>query len=192
MAVSQLAANGMSTQERLARALAESYASAVQDTIILITVEFNHPAFTQPARVARWSAAVPTPEKFSCKLEDNAPYNPGQVVEFIGLPFEVQFPDKTDDNAGEFQFKVQGVGFELDADLEAAAMSGGTITAIVRIYLKGSELNGPAEVWPGITIQSPSIDATTGDTTANGSLFGWLNRTFGNNYTPGKYPALCS
>lgn len=192
MAVSHLPDTGMSTQERLALALAEAYASATQDTIVLITVEFNHPAFSQPARVARWSAAAPTPERFSCKLEDNAPYNPGQVVEFIGLPFEVQFPDKSDRDVGEFQFKVQGAGFELDADLEAAALSGGKITAIVRIYIKGEELEGPAEVWPGISVKSPAIDATTGDTTAVGSLFDWINRTFGNNYTPGKYPALCS
>ena len=191
MAVSQLPDHGMSTQERLARALAESYASATQDNIVLITVEFNHAVFSQPARVARWSAACPTPQKFVCKLEDTAPYNPGQEVEFIGLPFEAQFPDKTEDNAGQFEFKVHGIGFELDADLEAAALSGGKITAIVRIYLKGEELNGPAEVWPGINIKSPSIDATTGDTTATGSLFDWLNRTFGNNYTPGRYPALC-
>lgn len=188
----QLPDHGLTTQELLARAVLESYASAVQDTILLYTVEFNHKAFSQPARVARWSAAQPTPEKFQCKLEDSAPYNPGQVVEFIGLPFEVQMPDKTEDNAGEFKFKVQGVGFELDADLEAAALEGGKIEAILRIYVKGEELQGPAEVWPGINIANPAIDATTGDVTASGSLFGWLNRTFGYNYTPGKYPALCN
>lgn len=191
MAVSRLPDHGLSLQERKTLALAESYASAVQEIIPLITVEFNHTAFSQPARVARWGAACPTPEKFICKLEDSAPYNPGQEVEFIGLPFEALFPDKTEDNAGEFQFKVQGVGFELDADLEAACLSGGKITAIVRIYLKGKELEGPAEVWPGIDIKTPTIDAATGDITATGSLFGWLNRTFGYNYTPGKYPALC-
>ena len=58
------------------------------------------------------------------------------------------------------------------------------------MYVKGEELEGPAEVWPGITIRNPSIDATTGDVTASGSLFDWLDRTFGYNYTPGKYPAL--
>lgn len=191
MAVSQLPDRGLSSQERLARALYESYASAAQDSIVLITVEFNHKAFSQPARVARWSAALPTPKKFQCKLEPGALYNPGQVVDFIGLPFEAQFPDKTEDNVGSFQFKAQGIGFELDGDLEAAALSGGKITAIVRLYLKGEELSGPAEVWGPINIKSPAIDAATGDMTATGSLFDWLNRTFGYNYTPGRYPALC-
>lgn len=183
--------HGLSTQELLARALMESYASAVQETILLYTLEINHKAFKAPARVARWSAACATPEKFLCKLEDDAPYNPGEEVEFIGLPFEVKFPDKTGDSAGEFQFRVQGVGFELDADLEAAALSGGKITGILRVYVKGEELNGPAEVWPGIDLSNPGIDAASGDATATGSLFGWLDRTYGRNYTPGKYPALC-
>lgn len=181
--------HGKSKRELLALALAEAYASAIQETIILYTLEFNHPSFSQPARVARWSAAQPEPEVFRCLLEGDAPHDAGQVVEFIGLPFEITMPDKTADNVGEFQFKVQGVGFELDADLEAAVFSGKPITAIFRVYIKGEELDGPAEVWPAIDIKSPVIDATTGDMTATGSIFDLGNRTFGYKYTPGKYPA---
>lgn len=188
----ELPDHGFTTQQLLQQAVMESYASAVQETILLYTLEINHKSFSQPARVCRWSAASPTPERFLCKLEDDAPYDPGQIVEFIGLPFEVSFPDKTDGNAGEFQFKVSGVGFELDADLEEAALSGGKITGILRIYVKGHEHEGPEEVWHGIDIKSPSIDAATGDVMANGSFFDWINRTFGYNYTPGKYPALCN
>lgn len=188
----ELPDHGLSTQALLNEALFESYASATQDTILLYTLEINHPAFTQPARVCRWSAATPEPEKFLCKLEDTAPYNAGQIVEFIGLPFDVKFPDKTMENAGEFQFKINGVGFEIDANLEDAALSGGKITGILRIYIKGHEQEGPEEVWSDIDIKNPSIDATTGDVTANGSFMDWINRTFGYNYTPGKYPALVS
>lgn len=173
-------------------ALFECYASAAQDTIILYTLEINHPTFLQPARICRWSAASPEPEKFLCKLEDTAPYDPGEVVEFIGLPFDVKLPDKTSDNAGEFQFKFSGIGFEIDANLENAALYGGKITTIFREYIKGRELEGPETVFAGIDIKSPTIDALTGDVTANGSLFDWINRTYGYNYTPGKYPALVS
>lgn len=190
--MSQLPDHGLTTQELLQQAVWESYVSATQDVILLYTLEFNHKAFSEPARVCRWNAASPEPGKFRCKLEADAPYNPGQVVEFYGLPFEVQFPDKVDGNAGEFQFKINGVGFELDADLEEAALSGGKITAIFRIFIKGRELEGPEEVWRNINIKNPSIDAVTGDVIANGSFFDWINRTFGYNYTPGKYPALVS
>ena len=184
--------HGLSTAELLHKAILESYASAVQDVILLYTLEFNHAAFSQPARVCRWSSASPEPERFYCKLEADAPVDAGQVVEFIGLPFEVQMPDKTDGNAGEFQFRIDGVGFELDADLEEAALSGGQITAIFRIFVKGHEQEGPAEVWRNISIKNPAIDAYTGTVTANGSFFDWINKTFGYNYTPGKYPALVS
>ena len=189
--MSQLPDHGLSTQELLAKALLESYASAVQETILLYALEIDHKAFSSPARVVRWTAAGPEPKTFQCKLEDEAPKNPGEVVEFTACPFEVQFPDKTDQNTGEFQFKVAGVAFLLEDDLEAAALSGGEISAIVRVYVKGQELEGPAQVWPGITLSAPKIDATTGDITATGSLFGWIDRTFGRNYTPGRYPALC-
>lgn len=188
---STLPDHGLTKQELLAKALLESYASAVQETILLYALEIDHKAFTQPARVIRWSAAKPEPEIFKCKLEDTAPKNAGEVVEFIGCPFDIKFPDKTDANSGEFEFHVTGVAFELDSQLEAAALSGGTISAIMRIYVKGEELEGPAEVWPGISLEAPSIDPTTGDITVTGSLFGWINRTFGRNYTPGRYPALC-
>ena len=186
----ELPDHNMDTQELLQQALFESYASAVQDTILLYTLEINHKSFTQPARVARWSADTPEPEKFECLLEDTAPCNAGEVVEFIACPFDVRFPDKSDDAAGEFQFKVQAAGFMLEEQLEKAALSGGKITAILRIYIKGEELKGPAEVWPGINISTPNIDSSTGDITANGGLFDWIDRTFGYNYTPSKYPAL--
>ncbi len=188
--MSTLTDHGLTTSELLQEAVLEAYASAIQDTILLYALEINHKSFTEPARVIRWSAASPTPETFVCKLEDDAPYNPGEEVEFIGLPFDLKFPDKTENDVGQFQFQIQGVGFELDRDLEAAALAGGKITAILRIYVKGEELEGPAEIWPGIDIKSPVIDATTGDVTASGSFFDWINRTFGYNYTPGKYPAL--
>jgi len=190
--MSQLPDHGLSTQELLARTLMESYASAVQETIMLYALEINHKAFSTPARVIRWTAAGAMPKIFHCKLEDDAPHNAGEVVDFTACPFEVRFPDKSDQNSGQFQFKVSGAAFEIESDLEAAALSGGQITAIVREYVKGRELEGPAQVWPGINLEAPSIDAATGDITAIGSLFGWINRTFGRNYTPSRYPALVS
>lgn len=181
---------GISDQERLTMAVRESLASARQDRIVLETLEFHHPAFVSPARVARWSAATPLPREFFCRLEDDAPVDGGQLVKFIGLPFEITLPDKSEDSPGEFSFRVAGVGFEVEADLEAAVLQGSLITATYRCYVKGEEDKGPADVWPGITIESPAIDAATGDMTARGSLFGWTSRTFGYLYTPGKYPAL--
>lgn len=182
--------HGLSDKEMLDLALAESYASASQDTILLYGIEIDHKAFSQPARVIRWSASTSTPKEFQCKLEDDAPKNAGETVTFIGCPFEITFPDKTEENVGQFTFKVPGVAWLIQDELEAAALSGGKISAIVRVYVKGEEDKGPAQVWPGINMESPSIDANTGDITIVGNLFGWLTRTFGKNFTPSRYPAL--
>lgn len=188
--VSGLPDRGMTTQERLGRSVREAIASVRQDIIVLETLEFHHPAFSAPARVARWSAASPMPREFLCRLEDDAPVDAGRLVTFVGMPFEVILPDKSDDSPGEFTFKVAGIGFEIEADLEAAVLQGSMITVTYRNYVKGQEDKGPADVWPGISVESPAIDAATGDVTARGSLFGWTSRTFGYLYTPGKYPAL--
>lgn len=173
----------------LERAIAEAYASAPAEVQVLHTLEINHRAFTQPARVARWPLE-PEPRRFSLRLEDDATYNPGAVVEFIGLPFEVTLPEKSENSPGEFTLRISGVGDYLDADLEAAALSGGRITAVYREYVMGREDDGPAQVWPGIVVSSPYLDASSGALTATGSVLDWVNRKYGRLYTPGRYPAL--
>ncbi|MDR1660427.1 MAG: DUF1833 domain-containing protein [Desulfovibrio sp.] len=180
----------MSEMEELQAAIEEAYASAPSDVRVLYTLEFFHHAFTQPARVARWSAAAPEPKRFLCRIEDNAPYNPGEVVEFIGLPFDLNMPEKSNTTPGEFTFHVADVGYALDADLEAAALSGGIITAIFRVYEQGEELSGPAQVWPGIQVTSPRLDPATGDMYATGSILGWVNESYGEYLTPEESPAL--
>ena len=165
----------------LQQAIAEAYACAPQDVLILHTLEINHKTFSQPARVARWSGVGPEVEVFRCRLEDNAPYNPGEVAEFVGLPFEMVPPEKSESTPGEISLRVCGIGYELDNDLEAAALGGSAITCIYRSYIHGEELKGPAEVWPGITLTGPSSE---------GAVLNWINRKYGRKYTPEGYPGL--
>jgi hypothetical protein len=180
----------MSAAEELQAAIEEAYASAPSDVRVLYTLEFSHHVFTHPARVVRWSAASPEPKKVLCKIEDNAPYNPGETVEFIGLPFDLNMPEKSNASPGEFTFHVAGIGYALDADLEAAALSGGIITAIFRVYEQGEEISGPAQVWPGIQVTSPRLDPASGDMYATGSILGWVNKAYGPLYLPSNYPSL--
>ena len=173
----------------LEKAIAEAYAAAPVDVQVLHTLELMHKSFTQPARVARWPLE-PNVKRFSLRLEEDADYDPGAVVEFIGLPFEISLPEKTENSPGEFSLRIAGVGDFFDADLEAAALSGGAITAVYREYVLGREDEGPAQVWPGIHINSPSLDAGSGALQATGTVLDWVNRKFGRLYTPGRYPAL--
>lgn len=173
----------------LEKAIQEAYASAPVDVQMLHTLEINHKSFSQPARVACWPVE-PEIKKFLLKIEDDAIYNPGQMVEFIGLPFQVVLPEKSSDTPGSIQIRISGVGDYLDEDLEAAALSGGRISVIYRGYIIGREAEGPAESWFGIHLDSPELDSQTGDLTATGTVLDWINLPYGSLYTPSRYPAL--
>ena len=173
----------------LQQAIAEAYACAPQDVLILHTLEINHKTFNRPACVARWSGVGPEVEVFRCRLEGNALYNPGEVVEFVGLPFELVPPEKSETTPGEISLRVSGIGYELDNDLEAAALGGSAISCIYRSFIHGEELKGPAEVWPGITLTGPSSEGAD-NMTATGAVLNWINRKYGRKYTPEGYPGL--
>lgn len=178
----------MESFELLQQAIAEAYASAPQTEVILHTLEINHRSFEQPIRVVRWPVTSEQPERFQMLLEDDALYNPGQVVEFIGFPFEVTLPEKDTESPGQFTIRVDNVGDRLDEYLENAALGGGTITAVYREYIQGRELEGPGGVWPGITLISPRMEGQT--IVMDGCVLDWMHRPYGRLYLPGKYPAL--
>ena len=175
------------SSELLQQAIAEAYASAPQDKIPLDTLEINHPTFTQPLRVVRWPLFSATPETFFLRLEDDAPYNPGETVTFLGFPFALSIPDSSTEAEGQFELRIS-VHIEIDRALKNAALNKGIITAIYRQYIKGMEDEGPAEYWRGIEIQSPRREG--GDIIANGVILGWMAKPFGDLYTPAKYPGL--
>ena len=69
-------------------AIAEAYASAPSDIVILHTLELRHPDFTdgegQPIAVR----LVRDHQDLSAKLEDTAPLNPDEYVPFIAMGFD--------------------------------------------------------------------------------------------------------
>jgi hypothetical protein len=174
--------------ELLQQAIAEAYASAPQDEIVLHTLEINHKSFTQPIRVVRYPVSGPEPERFNCLLEADAPYNPGQVVEFIGLPFELTLPEKDTESPGQFTIRVDNVGDALDEYLENAALGGSKITAIYREYIKGREADGPAQIWQSITLHSPRQEGQS--IIMDGAVIDWMFKKFGRLYKVRDYPAL--
>lgn len=172
----------------LKEALADAYAHAPKDVIPLHSLEINHFTFEEPGRVARWPVAGTEPERFRCMLEDDAPFNPGQIVEFIGAPFEIVLPENSTESPGQFRLRVDNIGDILDEHLENAALSGGKITAIYRQFLKGQELDGPASVWRDITLHSPRMEGQT--LVMDGAVLDWLFKPFGLLYRPSDYPGL--
>ena len=171
----------------LQEAMDEAYASASTDWIPLDAMEINHQAFTRPLRVVRWPVTGPEPTIFTCRHEDDAELDPGAEVEYVGFPFEMTLPESSQGTEGLFKFKV--AAFDgLDAELRAAALGHGVISATYRRWIKGRELEGPANSWPGITISNPRREG--GDVVADGTVLGWMRKPFGWLYLPIDYPAL--
>lgn len=174
----------------LEEAIKEAYASAPSDTIVLHTLEIRHRTFTEPVRVVRWPCEGQEPVEFRCRLEADADLNPGETVLFLGCPFEIKLPEKSQDSPGEFEVSIAGAADVIEPYLENACLGGGEITAVYRSFIKGEEEQGPTEVWPDIYLHAPSIDSATGTVTMKGSILDWLNRKFGRLISAGAYPAL--
>lgn len=177
----------MATQ--VEQALAEAYASAPQDLIVLDTLEIHHRTFDEPIRIVRWPVTGPKPEIFKLKLDNKAPHNPGQIVQFVGCPFELVPPSQsTDEVIGSFQLKIDNMDDLLDEYLENAALDGGVITGIYRTYIRGMEAQGPASIFSGLEFDDPRFEGMTFIISA--AVLRWAQRPYGRIYTALEYPAL--
>ena len=173
----------------LQQALAEAYASAPQNEIVLDSLEVDHPSFTTPIRVINWPVTGNELEKFYCKLEDAAPANPGEVVEYFGAPVEILPPDKENEGSGRYRLRIDDVGNRLDRYMEDAVLGGGMITAVYREFIKGREGEGPCAVSPVIVLTSPRSEASL-TFSIEGVMLNWIFRGFGQLMLPGDYPTL--
>ena len=179
----------MSTHsERVRLAIEEAYASAPQDIIILETLEVNHESFDEPIRIVRWPVTADNLTKFTLRLEETAPVNAGELVEFIGAPFELVRPEKDSNNPGTFTIRIDGIDDHLDEYMKNAAIDGGIITATFREYVQGRETEGPGTVWYGIELISPRLEGLT--FVIEGAILHWMFRPFGELYRAINYPAL--
>lgn len=177
----------MATQ--LEQALAEAYASAPQELIVLDTLEIHHRTFDVPIRIVRWPVTGPKPEMFRLKLDAGAPQDPGKIVDFVGCPFELVPPSQTaDDVVGSFQLKIDNMDDLLDEYLENAAIDGGIITGIYRTYIKGMETQGPSSVFTGLEFDDPRFEGMTFVISA--AVIRWAQRPYGRIYTAIEYPGL--
>lgn len=60
----------------------EAYARAETSTVDLFSFELRHSTFPQPVRMISYD------QNISIELEENAPANPGETVEFMGVAFK--------------------------------------------------------------------------------------------------------
>lgn len=168
-------------------AIAEAYASCKVDSIILDTLEFIHPTLEFPGRIVRWPVTSNDMQVFSLKLEDTAPTNPGEFVDFIAVPFEVTIPSQEENAPGEFTIKIDNIGNVITKALQSAVRQREPIKIIFRQYLKDRP-ESPNMVYTDFSIAKATVTMNSVEATA--SMVDWLLRPYGRIYTPSEFPGL--
>lgn len=167
-------------------AWAEAVAIAPINSVALVTLELNHPDFDEPARV------VADRQDFTCTLEADAPYNPGQEVTFIALPVEVLLPEEsTEGTAPSVSVSIGDVSQVITPYLEKATASLTPAELIVREYIS-TRPEQPARV-PVIRMIVTDVSVTERRVTLQASYLDPANRGFPTrSYSSAEYPGLAA
>ncbi len=137
----------------LSEALQEAYASHPAETPLVDTLSFYYDGLVD-AEGADMEVYIfqgfvgdrTSPEGVPLKdfrLEPGARFLGGEVVEFLGLPFEIVLPDVTTQPLAKGQLVVDGVGREITDKLLEAVALGVSLQVTYRGYLEGLEDDGP-------------------------------------------------
>lgn len=167
----------------LSQALKEAYAAAPCDVVTLHTLEFRHPAFTQPLRVVLDHA------DHTCTLEADAPADPSTAVLFVGYAFDIVLPNMDTGAAPEVVITIDNVSMEIEDNISAALATADKVLVTYRPYLS-TDLSAPS-MNPPMTLTVTHISADQFQITARAQLGDYANKAFpGENYTATRFPGL--
>lgn len=167
----------------LSDAIQEAYASAPADIVTLHTIEIRHPSFNQPIRLVRDKTNL------LAYLEDSAPENPGEQVEFIAFAFDLTLPEVQQAGSPEVEITIDNVTGEIVGYLDQASQSTSLIEVTYRPYLT-SDLSTP-QMDPPLTLVVRSISADVFRVKARAGYGDLSNRKFPNViYDTENFPGL--
>lgn len=200
----------------LSAALAEAYASAPADVIVLHTLEIWHPAFVEdgvarPIRVVRnfedtatWlalggaevqavldslDAEARRKVGLVARLEAGAPRDAGLLVPFVALGFDLELPPVDTIPVPEIVVTLDNVGREIAKHLDAAAVSQERIEVMYRPYLS-TDIDGP-QMDPPMTMTLSEVEVDVFRVTGRARVLDIGNKAFPSEiYTIKKYPGL--
>lgn len=173
----------------LSEAIQEAYAHAPNDAIILHTLELRHPNFRDEAGNPVAIRVVRDQVDLIARLEADAPLNPGEMVTFIAMGFELDLPPVDTAPVPEIVVTLDNVSREIVRQLDAAADSQAVIEITYRPYLS-NDLEGPQMV-PPITLVLTEVEADVQRVTARARMMDIGNKAFpGRSYTAREFPGL--
>lgn len=136
-------------------AWAEACAVAPIHRPILVTLEFLHPAFTEPARL------VADELDLEATLELDAPVDAGAEVLFRALPIQVLMPTESEEGGQAFQLQLDGVSRVVAKEFDRALETLVPVQLIVREYAP-DDAGGPCRIPPPrFEVSGGEVDETT-------------------------------
>lgn len=165
-------------------ALAEAYASAPVDEVILHTIELHHPVFAVPIRVVRDRVAL------DARLEASAPRDAGEVVTFVAYAFDLTPPEQTTAGSPQCVLEIDNVSREILTQLRLAIRETEPVQVIYRAYLDHTAADGP-ENDPPLRMELKQVSATPLRIRATAGFPDLLSRSWPRLvYDVSKFPGL--
>ncbi len=173
----------------LTQALAEAYASAPLDDVIVDTLELRHPSFMDDAGNPTAIRICRDRVDFSARLEASAPMHAGQTVTFVACPFDFTMPGIEEGRVPQLQIKVDNVDRAITAAIESAYQQQAPIEVTYRPYL-ASDPSGP-QMDPPITMVLTRVTVGVFTVTGTATLNDVHNWSFPNRiYSATDFPGL--
>lgn len=167
----------------LETALKEAYASAPSNVVILHTLEFRHPNFTQPIRVVLDHA------DHLLKLEASAPDSPSTYVTFVKFAFEFTLPEVQSSATPEIMISMDNVSRDIEDNLALAVASPYKVEVTYRPYLSTDDT--APQMNPPLTLTLTHVEADDFKVTARASYGDAANKAFPSElYTASRFPGL--
>jgi hypothetical protein len=177
------------TDNTLSEALKEAYASAPSDVILLHTLELRHPSFVDEQGNQTAIRVVRDHVSHICTLENSAPLNPGEAVEFVAMAFDLELPPVNNTPTPEISVTIDNVSTEMITYLDRAIETQDMIELTYRPYLS-DDLTTP-QMDPPITLVITDIHVDCYKITATARMMDIGNKSFpSENYTVKNYPGL--
>lgn len=183
----------------LSEALADAYASAPSDTVLIHTLSIYYAGLLvdgQPSEIYIYNGFTGDEDlpdggyTKQFRIEDGARANAGAVVDAIACPFDIILPNVASQQTVKGQLQVDGVGSELSGPLMEAVALGSGIEITYRPYLTGLELDGP-QMLPPIVFTLTNVQLTLTRVSGDISVANIGMRRFpGDSYRAAQFPAL--
>lgn len=174
-------------------ALAEAYAHAPLEDVILQTIELQHPSFVTPLRlVADLGDLLSNEEQptfgHMFTLETDAPLNPGASVPFYACGFAFSMPSQQEGQLPSVSITIDNVGYLITPQLDNLIGNRGKLSIIYREYLN-SDHTTPQFILAGLSTSNVSSNITQVSATA--SFADLVNKNFPSQvYRAKNFPGL--